>query len=411
MSESDDARPGLGQDGTRMVNRWHRLPRWIRRGAAPVAFCVGLPRMLARRLRRLRPEVWVVSGTEPNSQLAHSVLCAANPDEVRHVLDLMFAPGFEQRRVGSAWLWKLGRLATATAEECSLMVVGVQAAHRHLLKLPTSLYIPNWLMGEVDLPLDPGVLKRESVRSDLRKIKRNELKYEVTQDPARFDEFYHQMYVPYITRTHGHSAFVTPYPTAKREFEGCELLLVSRGALVAGGMLIVRREPVPRIWSLGIRDGDRQHVKDGVLAALFHFTFDHLAAGGFRRVKLGWSRAFLRDGVLQFKRKLSQTLTSASPAGTALQILAWTPATQAFVTNNPFIIEADGQLSGAVFTEEDITAEPSTIAEIEKSHWHPGMARVSVYRFRSAGSSTVTPNDVALGTGRVVACCAGDLVV
>ena len=61
-------------------------------------------------------------------------------------------------------------------------------------------------MDGVRLTVEKDAFNNNSVKNDLRKIKRFEMEYSITRDAARFADFYHTMHVPYLQKTYGDKA-------------------------------------------------------------------------------------------------------------------------------------------------------------------------------------------------------------
>ena len=240
----------------------------------------------------------------------------------------------------------------------------------------------------MDLPRDAAALRK--VSEELRQIRHNKLEYEITRDPQKFDDFYHNMYVPFATGRFGACADVSHYQELKTQFEDSDLLLVKYNNQAVAGSLLLHGKTGTCLWDLGIRDGDRAHLKRGAGAALYHFALQYLEAQGRTNAGLGWSRPFLRNGVLQFKRKWSQRIVRGRSRGFALRILANTPAAIAFLRENPFICTHHGSLCAAVFVEGDGDNGPDAIRQLEKNFLHDGLARLLIYRLRPG--SAVDPD-------------------
>ena len=129
------------------------------------------------------------------------------------------------------------------------------------------------------------------------------------------------------------------------------LLLVTRQGQPVAGNLISYAEAEPLLVVSGVRDGDRRALRDGVGGAIYHLSFRHLTEQGFTRVGLGKSRAFLRDGVLRYKKKLGMKLVGTSEGYFYLRVPHDTEASRAFLKDNPLILDDSGGLHGVVFVE------------------------------------------------------------
>lgn len=355
----------------------------------------------------LRIELWIVDGNERSSGLPLSILCSAYGEDKNYVLDLMFGDSHRERYLGRFWLWHISKAIPATASGCSMVLAEILESQMRFTGSGDCLYIPTWVVGEVKLPRDAAATHK--VSGDLRRIRRHGFQAEITRDPTRLDDFYHNMLVPYGTKRFGLCADLAPYERLKKAFPCCDLLLIKNQEQSIAGQLIWYQGECPQLWEMGVRDGNENYVKDGASNALYHFGLQHLQGKGYKKAWLGWSRPFLRNGVLQYKRKWSQKLTVSANYGFAFRVLSHTPATKAFLCNNPFIFKRDDRLFGAVFVDGDKQLSAEDIQQIDKDYFHPGLVKLSIYRLER--EHLPAPNVVPPGLSeRVEVCYAGDLL-
>lgn len=378
-----------------------------------------LVRLLGMPLVFMRKFVWCpkttlrkVEGVEQTGRLPLSILFGATGLRKNFFLGLTFGDSAREQEPARVDLHKIFHARPDAGNDGSLLVVESNKFQHALLNADNWFFIPTWVSGEIDLPVADKFLNDKSVKSDLLKIHKQGFEYEITRDEKRLADFYHNMHVPYISKIHGSAAYIDSYEEKRKAFRNCDLLLVSRQGRrdrpVAGSLIIYERAG-PRLWSLGIRDGDLQHVRDGVIPALYHFPFQYLLAKGVSRIRTGNSRAFLNDGVLRFKRKMSQTITGSSLDGFALKILSYTPATKAFLLNNPFIFASGGILRGAVFTDSNELLSPEKVQQLAKDYLHPGLSGLVIYSFQQ-GEVASPDNLPSALSGRVVIRPACDLI-
>jgi hypothetical protein len=334
--------------------------------------------------------LWLVEGIERHSRLPLSVLCGLPGQMRNYVLGLMFEDGYRRRPIGWYWLWELPR-AIAARPECSMILTRTSESQlKRFMRAGRWIHIPEWVFGEVDLPLDARTLRR--VNGDIRRIRKHQLSYEITRDRRSFDDFYYNMYVPYISKTFGNTAYVYSYRHQKRLFHFCDLILIKQeDRVIAGQFIWYDGDDPPFLESVGIRDGDRQHVQNGAACALYHFAYQYLHEQGYRTVTVGWSKPFLNDGVLQFKRKWGEVITYHRFWGTGLMVASLTPATKSFLCNNPFIFKRDDLLYAAVFVDADKPLTADDLQEIEKDYLHAGLSGLTIYRLPSDDGSASNP--------------------
>lgn len=380
MNSKESTEDGIGQLRVMVRKLYDKVPlrfRWI---ASPLTYC-------DRLLFDLRPKLWILSGNERISNMPVSILYAVNDlnaDRIRnknYMLGLIFGDSFHENYIGQTWLWKISKIAEDQGQNCSFVIVQVHESHRKLLRSSKWFYIPNWVSGKVEIPNDPSVTKDSSLKSDLRRIRKHSLHYEVTRNQKRFDDFYYNMYIPHITKVHGISANIMSYDYMRAEFQKCELLLVKKQEKRIAGILIAYEE-VPRLWSLGVRDSNPEYIRDGAVGALFYYSLLYLKEIGYTTITFGMSRAFLRDGVLRYKKKWSQKIVGKTSYGYALKVLTYTDPAKAFLQENPFIFDNHEDLQGAVFVNADKSLSSEKLQKIDEKYFHDGLTKLYIYCFQ-----------------------------
>jgi hypothetical protein len=350
---------------------------------------------LRRRLRPHKISLSRVEGVIGGDGCPLAVLCGAVKQNKDYLLQLLFSSVTRETELGTVRLLDAFRPEFSRGKDFGLVVLETNQSLHGWLDDGGWFFIPCWVTGMVRLPLTEKVGRSDTLRTIKRKIRKHGFEYAVSRTEAQFKDFYENLHVPHISKIYGPAAFCQTYAEmwAKCAGEGFDLVLVrkqSRPDLVVAGCLILYEAAGPRLWALGVRDADLDLVQEGALSTLYYFCFDHVLKQGFGRLNMGGCRSFLRDGVLTFKKRLSQTLVHGRWEGFALKVLELTPATRLFLVNNPFLFQSKGRLFGAVFTEAPLTV--ATVAELDHDHFYPGMSRLLLYFF--AGVETFQVADL-----------------
>ncbi len=347
-------------------------------------------------LYHLRVQLWLVEGEERHSHLPLSILCGLRGETKNYLLKLIYGDCYRQRSLGRFWLWNVVKAIPAAGSGCSMILLWTCDSQLRRFGRPSDWFLlPDWVLGEVALPRDAQATRK--VRGDLQKIRHHALRFEVTRDPRQFDDFYHHMYVPYTSRTFGNHAYVYSHKVLKRWFRSADLLLVVKDTESLAGQVISYEYATPHLFLMGVRDGDREAVRTGAGgSAVFHFSLQYLQEKGYKKAWLGWSRPFLRDGVLQFKRRWSQIIIDARFWGFGLRVLSPTPAVKSFFRNNPFIFKRDDLLYGAVFLDADKPLSADDVQQIGKEYFHAGLSGLTIYRLPSDDAPASSPVAVEL---------------
>lgn len=324
------------------------------------------------------------------------MLCAGDVHR-SHLEALLFDGPATARALGRRWLWRLDRAFRLEAEGAALAFVDVRPPELRFLDPRCGFYVPSWVLGHVSLPFDAAAAGGDSLRSDLRRIRRNGLRWDLSLDPAHREEFYERMYVPFILRGHGPGACLTPRAEIEAKGAAAELVRIFRGDEWVGGVLIDHDRDPPALWCIGLKDGDPSLYDCGAIPAGYLFALERIASMGHARASLGMSRPFLRDGVLRYKRKWSSRIVGCWPSGFFLKVLEATPAARAFLREQPFVFRLGEALVPAFFADGHDPLPEETLARIAREGSHPGLARVLLQRFPAPGAPEQVAVPASLG--------------
>lgn len=100
---------------------------------------------------------------------------------------------------------------------------------------------------------------------------------------------------------------------------------------------------------------------------------------GSTRAAVGWSRAFLHDGVLLYKKQRGACLAESYPIGFRLKGARTSAGAKAFLKNNPFLYIAKGKYYGALFIEEGQQLFDHEFKEMKTKYYMQGTAALVVY--------------------------------
>ena len=367
----------------------------------PLALRLATPLIwVKRRLRPHRSEFETLSGKIRGGEGSLQVLCGIKAEIRHHVLGLIFETPPVPQKIGLQKVLNVFRNPLQFAPAADLALVPATEGQHAWMDDGTWFSIPEWLNGHINLPLSEKVLRHNSLKTAARLIRRHGYEYVVTRDEKSFKDFYHRMHRPYITKIYGDGACEDSVAENRAGCEEFDLLFLQKKAAPGehlAGMFIVYEPAAPRLWSVGVRDADRQLVRDGVLSGLYLFSFEFLAGRGYDRVFMGGSRPFLDNGVLVFKCRYSQRITSARWEGFGLKILKLTPAVKSCLIQNPFVFRSHGKIYGAVFAQSPLTTEQ--VAELHHRFWYDGLERLIIWVFDAGNTPPPTlPPELAART-------------
>lgn len=339
------------------------------------------------RLRVYRKNVWLLDGNEKHGGLPLKVLYIGRELNKNYVAHLAYGDEHREDHQGKIWVWTIPRL-TARHRDVDLVIYEDDGGELKPFERRSDFNVPCWVNSEIDLPLDESRIKgKESLRSDIRNIRKHGYEYEITRDEQKYRLFYDTMYVPYIIAAHGDRAALMSLDEMIKSIASTDLLLIRRGPEYLAGEVLIYAHGGVRAWSLGVKDGDYRYVREGALGALYYFKMQYLAGQGFTRLNAGASRAFLEDGVLQYKMKWGARLTSPRQGSLLLQIVTRSPALISFLKNNPFIDRKGGALNGVVCWPEECEFPGDRKASISKRLSLPGLKKLGIYYLKESAET------------------------
>jgi hypothetical protein len=217
--------------------------------------------------------------------------------------------------------------------------------------------------------------KNKSLRENLREMRRQNYSYEMTQDPAKFEYFYHQMYLPYITKRFEELTLQTSFRDMERVFKKGQLLLVKRGNDYVSGYIIRMDHDNVIVPYLGITEGRIEYLKAGALTALYYFTILWAKERGYKWVDFGHCRSFLKDGPFNHKKHWGMEIRVSARVRDVfgVKVSNYHQGVQTFLEKSPFIFIDQEKLKGLIFVAQN---HPLTLKEVQslvKTYSIPGL--------------------------------------
>ena len=338
----------------------------------------------------LRLDLWILQGNEIVSKQKLDILYAGSEENRNFLIKSAFDNSYRENYIGKTWLWKITNAVKERGHHCTLMIIEVPRSFRIFFKNQKCFYAPCWVEGEVDISDENFALinKNISLKSDIRRVRKNKLNFEITNELKQFHNFYYHMYIPHITKTHGDTAFIMDYDFLKNKFKNGDLLLIKKEKEYIAGMMLIYPRNKARLLYLGIKDGNLDYVMEGAIGAMFYFSVQYLKEKGYKEVSFGLSRAFLKDGVLQYKKKWGLQIVETSKMGLIIKPLLETVGLRGFFLNNPLIYLDRMKLNGAIFVEPDQSFSEEYFEKIFKDFYLKGMSNLFIFQFGKLDSKT-----------------------
>ena len=335
-----------------IFNKWLTIARWIYlKTPTKLGFLFWPVSIVIRYYHFLRLDQWRLTGREISSQQPLTIFYTGIKQNKCYVAGLAYGEDYQEQFLGRKWLWEVS-FKRQCLDEC-LAITEVPNSLHSIFSRKIDFFIPGWVEGEIVLPKDIlwFVMHNHSLNTNRKDYLKSRLYPEIVDGSSQLYNFYHHMYVPYIQGVHGDRSFIESYSDMKKIFSSCKMLLIKKDDMAIAGCLIQGLKKRARLLVLGVKDGNRDFVKQGAIGAIYYFSLKHLFEQGYTNVHLGKSRAFLKDGVLMYKRRWGLKIAGLSETGFTLKVLSGTNGVKGFLCNNPFIFKEKQDLKEALFIE------------------------------------------------------------
>ena len=177
------------------------------------------------------------------------------------------------------------------------------------------------------------------VQNDLRKAKSLGYHYRIAHDFSSFSDFYHTMYLPYVTWKHKHLQKIISYESMKHYvLRRSNLLLVQiQNEAIFGGIYESEKQHITTQYS-GIKQGKFDHIQQGIITISYYFLILIAKQYQMNYIDFGASTPFLNDGLNRYKRGWNMNITPSKPVFStifALRINNISDSLSSFFEANP----------------------------------------------------------------------------
>jgi hypothetical protein len=316
---------------------------------------------LSGSLRLARADAVVVEGHERGSGLPLTVFYFGHYDNYAFVLGRIFS-GYRvvEKRQGAHSLFA-SRWIAKYSERVSLLVIDVELLYCKLLPTRQYLEIPQWVRQKYAVPETweqvLGSLRKNTKRVDLRRVRKYGFTYRISREEEDFKDFYHRMYVPYLTSRFGDEVIVEPEWKVLRQCRKGELMHIIRDEQVVASVLLHLLEGrLAYVW-VGVPADLEDDLYMGAFSAMYYFTIQYGYERGCREIDFLGSRPLLNDGLFRYKRKWGTHVEdSPVPRGDILlRPLQFSDPIQSIFQRNSFIVRDGRSLVAKVLLSDGRT--------------------------------------------------------
>jgi len=272
---------------------------------------------------------------------------------------LFFENDFEVESLGHLPVLSLGAKIKKLELSADLLALRMDRIQARLCFNRSYLRVPEWVRSSLKVPAEIQELAsgHNSLRQDLRLIRKHG--YTVTQSHSTedFDAFYQSMYLPHGRGRHGPHAHLRSRDNLHEAFRRGLLLIIKKDGNAISGIVVEKVPSAISFAGIGVLGGDEQLLKIGALAAAYYFGLLHAREVGFTKVDLGGTRPCCTDSLLRYKKKWG-AVVEPRPLHTNDYIMRWrstNSAVSAMLAKFPLIVRDQGQLSALTLSDRENT--------------------------------------------------------
>lgn len=346
----------------------HSLPLLLGRATTKVS-----PRFDAlfwRYLRLPKPILHWHSTGKTRSGETGTLLTAGLEPRADYFPALFFEGDFVSRQIGLIPPLKLRRKVDELKSTSDLVALRLDRVQARTLFNQNYIRVPEWIRSAMKVPAEIQSLAsgHNSLRQDLRLIRKHGFTVTSTNDEQAFEDFYQTMYVPHGRGRHGPDAHLRSKHILHDSFRRGVLLLVQHSGETIAGLVIEKMRSEINFAGIGVRGGEERLMKLGTMSAAYYFGLTYAQQNGFARVDLGGTRPCCTDSLLRYKKKWGAVIET-KPLHTNDYILTWShnnPAVVAMLQKYPLIVREKNELS-ALTVSSNVAAEFSLPPGLSRS--------------------------------------------
>ena len=363
---------------------YRSLPRALRKPLLPLAQAAfSSLRRAALILAQVRLTVFRLQGPERSGGRPATVFVFGAKGSWPFIAELVFSRLEKKEELGRILIGRLPRFLASQATRPDIVIVHADEVYRRLLRKRGFVHLPEWVSFRFDLSRPPEQTwkqaRSKNLQENMRRIRKYGYTSVVTHDPAQFDFFYQEMYLPYIPRKYGESTELVGPQFMRLFFESGLLLLVKSGDEIVSGSIIIAGTAGAKAMAIGVREGKEKFRREGALAACYYFTTLWAWGKGYPSVDFGECRPFFDDGLFYFKKRWGMRLERYSHRHNAFGLaIAPTAAALDFLQANPFIVQGRHGLEGRVLAGSDHALTAGEMNALLRSYLVPGLDRLVI---------------------------------
>ncbi|KYK24260.1 hypothetical protein AYK24_06400 [Thermoplasmatales archaeon SG8-52-4] len=305
VKEQDEIKYKIVRDFT---NACIYLPKPIRRTILAIIdyFIIIVSRFFII-INQLLSTAYIVSGKEKHSKKNLTILFIGDERLFPYLSSILFSKEPEIKKSFKIFIWNIKKKVNQNDLSIDAIFIKNDRFYSRYYEKQGYTIIPEWISTTLDISESLEKIYKKiskSVKEDIRKLKKYEYSYEISQDPSKLEMFYNKMYLPYISWKYGKFIKYANFYSIKHIFEqGGKILFIKLGNdYFFGGLFIKKKDKIYATYA-GIMEGKFDCIKQGVIAGSYFYLISYAKKIGVKLVNFGSCRPFINDGLFSYKRK------------------------------------------------------------------------------------------------------------
>jgi hypothetical protein len=261
---------------------------------------------------------------------------------------------------GRVFLGKIEKRILKDFPKIDIIFIKCDRFYLEYLEKKNLIIIPEWISMELDTSdsIDNIITKfSSSARKDIKKIKKFNYTYEITDEIDKLKKFYKKMYLPYLAYKHGKNAIIYNWYLLKLLIKlGYKLLLIKHNNEYISGSIIKIETKKGLIARFGAININRlEYLKKGGCAAYYYFPILYSIKNNIKKINFGTCKPYFEDGLFRYKKKWGTSVIASDkllcPDIIGFKVLKRNEDVYNYLINNPFIFRTQDSFYGLFFAK------------------------------------------------------------
>jgi hypothetical protein len=336
-----------------------------------MTYLSGLKKLVSMRRSIIMP-IYILRGYTQKSNLPIQCAYAGNRlKSLGYWGGLIFRETPDYQLVASCPFFMIRNLIRRRFPLCSLLLIEAGFPFDQYCTRYKSFRIPNAIRTFIDISRPMSELCRNSKagHENIRRlISKYDLNYKISNTVADCQDFYTNMYIPYIKMRHENRSNIIDYNGIFSDLCPFDLFKIQKCSKTIAGAVVHYRKNRPVLGFFGVREGKFEYVRQGVLGSAYHFVATAMHERGYKELELGDSPPIVSEGITRHKIRLLAKIDPNHPMDLNsciyLMVISDNAACRDFLSNNPFVFfNKNNELSVAYWVQ---SGQYSGWKELEK---------------------------------------------